>query len=378
MNPKLFEPFNLPHGVTLRNRIVMAPMTTTAGELDGSFSAGEIAYLEQRAANGVALVMTPACFCHQSARSFERQVGCHTDDLLPALSRCAEAINRPGAASFLQIHHGGNAAKERFAGHPPWAPSAVKNRAGTSELPHAMTGEEIQTVMAAFARAAGRARKAGFTGVEIHGANGYLLQQFFSPLTNRRTDQYGFHHLTDENERWANRTRFAVEVVKAVRTEVGNDYPISYRLSPEEPEPDGYSTAEAVELVRRLVAVGVDMVHVSSRQYGLGVRHDWPDGSHPTLEFRRGLPPEVPVIGVGGILHSSDTDRVLGDGVDLVAVGRGLLMNTDWPELIRSGRDDAIRTSVASWEEMNALLLPERMRTYFARWFPHLSEANTK
>ncbi|MBD3401493.1 NADH-dependent flavin oxidoreductase [candidate division GN15 bacterium] len=358
----LFQPLSVNHKLDLPNRLVMAPMTTTAGELDGSFSEQEIAYLAQRARAGIGLIMTPACYCHKSGHSFERQVGCHTDDLLPSLSACAGAINAAGAASFLQIHHGGNAAKRHLSGGPPWAPSAVHNRRGTSELPHEMTDDEIETIVASFAAAAQRARRAGFTGIEIHGANTYLFQQFFSPFTNRRTDRWGV-------QTWENRTRFSAEVVRRVREAVGADYPIAYRLSPEEDHPDGYDTEDAIRLLDTIVPLGIDIVHVSSWEYGAGLRHAYPNGSHPTRMIREAMPPQIPVIGVGGITLPDQAMRVLEDGVELVAIGRELLLDADWATKVRAGELEHIRTAVTNRAEIDELDVPERMKDYLARFF---------
>ena len=360
---QLFEPLQLNPKLTLRNRIVMAPMTTTSGEADGSFSEAEIAYLARRAKAGVGLVMTPACYCHKSGHSFEHQVGCHSGAMMPGLEKCAAAINSEGAASFLQIHHGGNAAKERFSGELPWAPSAVLNRRGTSEMPKAMAEEQIRLIVDCFAEAAVRAKNAGFTGIELHGANTYLFQQFFSPFTNNRTDDWGCQSLE-------NRSRFAREVVSKVRRAVGEDYPIAYRISPEEADPEGYSTLEAIELLKLLLPLGVDIVHVSSWEYGTGTRIDYPKGSHPTKMIREALPSTIPVIGVGGIHHPDDAMQVIDDGVELVALGRQLLLDPDWIEKVRTGRIDEIRTQLFSEAEREALELPEPMKDYIRAMLP--------
>ncbi|MCM2273068.1 MAG: NADH-dependent flavin oxidoreductase [candidate division Zixibacteria bacterium] len=376
---RLFEPLSLGDKLTLRNRLVMAPMTTVSGNPDGSFSDEEIAYLERRASSGIGLVMTPACYVHKSGHSFERQVGCHSDDMLPRLSRCADAINRQGAASFLQIHHGGNAARSEYSGRPPMAPSAVMNRRGTSEMPAAMTEDEIWMIIESFAAAAGRANKAGFTGVEIHGANTYLFQQFFSPFTNKRTDKWGGdlrcdrcdrHQEHDRLElchRLENRARFALEVVKAVRGEVGPDYPVAYRVSPEEPDPDGYSTHDAIQLLSLLLPLGIDIVHVSSWQYGVGLRYDWHSGTHPTKMISDAMPDDIPVIGVGSILTPGDALRVRDDGVELVSLGRALLLDADWVTKSREGRGNEIRTAIHSEEERQRLDIPPPMREYTKR-----------
>lgn len=379
MYERLFEPLTVSDKLTLRNRLVMAPMTTISGELDGAFSPEEIAYLARRAQDGIGLVMTPACYCHKSGHSFERQVGCHTDAMLDGLSRCAEAINAHGAASFLQIHHGGNAARSEYMGQPPLAPSAVINRRGTSETPRAMTEDEIWMIIESFAMAARRAKQAGFTGIELHGANTYLFQQFFSPFTNKRIDKWGgekvcatcvdhqSHDSMDICNRLENRSRFAREIVNAVRAEVGKDYPICYRISPEEPDPDGYSVRDAIALLKMLIADGIDIVHVSSWEYGVGVRNDYQIGSHPSLMIREALPLHIPVIGVGSIVHPNQAMRVLSDGLDLVALGRALLLDADWAKKVRAGQADRLQTTLRSESDRDLLDIPPRMREYTRR-----------
>lgn len=382
MYDSLFAPLEIAGKLKLSNRLVMAPMTTVSGGLDGAFSSEELDYLSLRAQNGIGLVMTPACYCHKSGHSFQRQVGCHTDDLLGSLAQCAEAINKHGAGSFLQIHHGGNAARSEFSCQPPLAPSAAASRRGGNDLPRKLTESEIWMIIESFARAACRAKQAGFTGVELHGANTYLFQQFFSPFTNKRTDRWGGdkvcatcheHHLHDLMNicgRFENRSRFAREVVKAVRSEVGPKYPICYRISPEETDPDGYSTRDAIELLKMLMQDGIDMVHVSSWEYGKGVRNDYPPGSHPTKMIRDALPREKPVIGVGSIQTPDQAMKVLEDGVDLVALGRTLLLNYDWASKVQAGQSDALRMKLKSEAERQTLHIPPPMREYTKRSIP--------
>lgn len=259
------------------------------------------------------------------------------------------------------------------------APSAVINRRGISEMPVAMTEDEIWMIVESFARAAGRAKQAGFTGIELHGANTYLFQQFFSPFTNKRTDKWGGdlrcdrcdrHQLHDRLElchRLENRARFAIEVIKAVRSEVGGDYPVAYRISPEEPDPDGYSTHDTIQLLELLVPLGIDIVHVSSWDYGKGVRNDYTLGSHPTKMIRDSVPVHIPVIGVGNIAHPDQALRVLDDGVELVALGRALLLDADWAVKVREMRVEQIRSKLTSEEDRQQLDIPGPMREYTKR-----------
>jgi 2,4-dienoyl-CoA reductase-like NADH-dependent reductase (Old Yellow Enzyme family) len=366
---RLFDPITVGGKLTLKNRLVMAPMTTASGETDGRFSTAEITYLERRAQHDIGLVMTPACYCHKSGHSFDHQVGCHTDEMLRRLAMCAEAINRHGAASFLQIHHGGNMAREHFTGRPPMAPSAVLNRLGTSEMPRAMTEDEIRIIIAAFAAAAGRAKKAGFTGIELHGANTYLFQQFFSRFTNKRTDQWGCTPEMDAEQCLVNRARFASEVIKAVRAEVGSAYPISYRISPEEADPDGYNAFDVIELLQRIVPLGIDIVHVSSFRYGTSLRNEYPAGMNPTSLIRQAMPDQVAVIGVGGVRHPDLAVAMLDDGIDLIALGKILLLDAEWAGKVRNGRIDTIRMGVDKREQLRQLDIPDPMKIYSERHF---------
>lgn len=359
---KLFEPFELPGKLKLRNRLVMAPMTTTSGNIDSTFSDEEISYLTERAADGIGLVMSPACYVHKTGHSFERQVGCHNDEMLPRLHRLADAINRHGAASFLQLYHGGNAAKSAMVGGPTLSSSAVKNRAGNSEMPQAMTLADLHMVQEAFATAADRAKRAGFTGVEIHGANTYLLQQFFSPFTNKRQDDYGCQNME-------NRTRFARETVAQIRQAVGAEYPISYRVSPEEADPDGYSTADTVELLKIVSEAGVDLMHISAREYGTSLRKDLAEGSNPTGYIKEALGAGIPVIAVGGIITPVRASEVLREGLDLVALGRGLLLNANWVQKVESGQEEKLVSTITSERELEALEIPPRMKGYIKKWY---------
>lgn len=249
-------------------------------------------------------------------------------------------------------------------------------------MPIPMTEDEIWMIIEAFGKAAGRARKAGFTGVEIHGANSYILQQFFSPYSNKRTDKWGGdlrcdrcdqheqHTELETCHRLTNRARFATEVVKAVRGEVGSDYPICYRITPEEPEPDGYSAYDTIELLRLIVPLGIDIVHVSTTEYGVPIHHHYPEGTHPTLLIRRALPPSIPVIGVGSVVHPDRAMRILDDGINLVALGRALLMDPDWLPKAKEGRIDSIKKSLSTADERFQLLIPEPMKEYVVGRLP--------
>jgi 2,4-dienoyl-CoA reductase-like NADH-dependent reductase (Old Yellow Enzyme family) len=288
--------------------------------------------------------------------------------MLPGLEKCAKAINSFGAKSFLQIHHGGNAAKINLSGSLPIAPSSVQNRRGSSELPNAMTEDEIWMIIESFAKAAGRAPKAGFSGIEIHGANTYLLQQFFSPFTNKRKDKWGGDVTLPGRNIFENRARFTKELIKAVRGEVGEDYPISYRISPEEPDPMGYSTKDTISLLKIIVPYGIDFIHVSSWDYGTSVRNDIPSGSNPTYMIKTAFP-YLPVIGVGKVTHPEQALRILNEGIEFVALGKILMLEKDWVKKVKNNQIDNIRTRLKSEEERRALDIPDAMKKYSKNFF---------
>ena len=362
---KLFRPLKIKN-TTVPNRIVMAPMTTVSGNADGSFSDEEISYLAQRAESGVGTIISPACYVHPLGQAFDHQVGCHSDAMIPSLEKCAAAIKKHDAVALLQIHHGGNATKEKFTGRPPLAPSPIKNRRGTSEMPTAMTEAEILEAIEAFGAAAHRAEKAGFDGVQIHGANTYLLQQFFSPFTNKRNDQWGGEPKQSAN-RFENRSRFAREVIKSIRAQVSENFLVSYRISPEESDPFGYSVFDTIALLKILIPYGIDQLDISSLKYGKGLRGDYSRGTHPTYLIKDALI-YMPVVGVGSVTTAEDAMRVMDEGIEFVALGKQLLLDKDWVIKIQNGEHDKIRSTITK-EEIASLDIPEKMKAYLANFY---------
>ena len=188
----LFSPLRLPvSGVELPNRLLMAPMTTYSGHPDGTISDGEVAYLRRRAAGGFGAIITAACYVDRAGQGFVGQWGCDREERLPSLQRAADAIRSAGAVAILQIHDAGRMSDPQILEGPPRSASAVAALRPGALLPRPLSHAEVLASIAAFAAAARRAVQAGFHGVEIHGANTYLPQQFFSPHSNRRDDAWG-------------------------------------------------------------------------------------------------------------------------------------------------------------------------------------------
>lgn len=338
---KLFAPGKIGH-MELRNRVVMAPMVVQLAAENGAATARTIDYYARRAKGGAGLVIVEATWIAPEGRAFGCQLGLDRDALIPGHFDLVEAIHRHGAKAACQLHHGGARADPALTGGIIVAPSAVAEP-GTATVPRELTQQEIAALVEAYARAAGRAQRAGYDAVEIHGAHGYLMHGFLSPASNRRTDEYG-----GNAER---RMRFAALVVRRVRDVVGARFPILFRMSAE----GGYGIDEAVEIARSVEACGVDAIHVSvggTAPITL-VPPDTspmarPEGWLTTYAERIKKRIAVPVIVVGEIRHPRFAEDVLAQGkADYIALARPLLADPDWPAKAMAGRDDEIRRCIS-------------------------------
>lgn len=360
----LFRPF--PFGKRmLRNRVVMAPMTRSRspGGVPGDLS---VAYYARRAAHGTALVISEGTIVdHPGANGYPDVPYFFGDEALAGWRRVADAVHAAGGAFAPQLWHVGSVRQSAMGPTPGvsgYGPSAVLSpgnaREGKTELPREMTQHDIDEVVASFARGAADARRIGCDGVEIHGAHGYLIDQFNWPATNRRTDGYGG---TLEN-----RTRFAREIVAAVRAAVGPDFPVILRFSQWKMGDYHARIAATPEELGRwlcpLADAGVDIFHASTRRF-------WEpefEGSDLNLAGWAKKLTDKPTITVGSVGLDADListwkglpakaspldnllERLARDEFDLVAVGRALLANPDWAEKIREGRDADLQPFTAA------------------------------
>ncbi|MFC1440577.1 NADH:flavin oxidoreductase [Streptacidiphilus sp. N1-10] len=341
-------------GLTVPNRIAMAPMTRqfSPGGIPGEAVA---AYYARRAAGGVGLIVTEGTYVdHESAGSSDNVPRFHGEEQLAGWAKVAEAVHAEGGTIVPQLWHIGMA---RNAGQPPYAdapavgPSGIRLD-GTEGAGKAMTQADLDDVIAAFAQGAADAERIGFDGVELHGAHGYLIDQFLWHGTNRRADGYGGDPVA--------RTRFGAEIVAAVRAAVSPDFPVIFRYS--QWKSDNYDAriaatpAELDAVLAPLAAAGVDAFHASTRRYWLPEF----DGSDLNLagwtrkltgkpvitvgsigldgDFIRGFQGEsAPVRGIDDLL-----DRLERDEFDLVAVGRALLQDPEWAAKVLAGRFDQL------------------------------------
>ena len=341
--PHLFSPFTL-RGVTLRNRAVMAPMSTELGGSDGQVTPDMIAFYRERALGGMGLIVVEyTCINPDTGRAHEYQLTLESRQNLDGHRRLVRAVHDTGAKVFMQLQHSGQYANRAILPDGmPVGPSDVFSRKDPTRLTcRALTAAEVEEMADAFGRAAALAVEAGYDGVELHGAHGYLLSQFLSPLTNKRDDAWG-----GDFER---RLAFPVAVIRAVREGLG-DRPLVYRLSADEFIKDGSTIEDMERAVPHLVAAGVDALHASSG-WGVGAAFEkvvepmsTPEGWRIPYAARLRKAAGVPVIAVGQIRWPETAEAALESGqVDLIALGRPMLADPFWAAKSQQGRRDLIR-----------------------------------
>ncbi|MHB1132531.1 MAG: oxidoreductase [Chloroflexota bacterium] len=322
----LAQPLNLA-GVNLANRLVMLPMVTNLARADGSVGDALVAHYGARAARGVGLVIVECSTIAAEARNIRNNVAIWDDSFIPGLARLAAQIRRGGATPAIQLFHAG---AKPAAELPAVSPSGVALRPGAP--PRVLAEDELHAIVEQFGQAARRAAQAGFAAIEIHAAHMYLLSEFLSPFTNRRQDQYGGDP--------ARRARLVEEVVRAVRRQVGPEFPVLLRLHGEERVAGGLSREEVLATARRLAEAGVDAFDVSAINTADLVQNEngayWrtrpylskqdPSGAAVANAAAVRLATGVPVIAVGKMGDPAVAERAVSTGqADLVGVGRGFL-----------------------------------------------------
>lgn len=296
--------------LAIRNRMVMAPMISNLCDPDGLTNENHISYLEERAKGGAGLIITEYAYINsRNSKGSRNQMGFYNDDFTPKFRRLTERIHRQGAHVFAQLVHAGGKALYAEGGLRPFAPSAV-DYMGTT--PSEMSLDDIESVISDFVRAAKLARGSNFDGVELHGAHGYLIQEFLSPALNRREDGYGGS--------LQGRLRFAQEIVDAIRAEV--DIALGIRLSLYEDDPDGYGPDYGISVAESLKSV--DYVHFSAGRFAPPGSSISFYGNRTHIAARLPKKPAVKTIVVGSVTSAEDAAVVL-EKADFVAVGRAML-----------------------------------------------------
>lgn len=308
----------------LKNRLVMPPMATSKAAADDSVSQELVDYYAEKSRGGfIGLVITEHCFVSKQGQNRAGQPSVADDSKIDGLTRLAEAIRANGSRAVMQISHAGGAASAAVTGFEVVAPSTISSPVGPGETPRPLTSHEIADVVTRFADAARRVRKAGFDGVELHCAHGYLLDQFFSPVTNRRADEYGGDV--------GGRIRLTLEVVSAVRSAVGQDFPVLVRLGAADYVDGGNTIADAQAAAIALEAAGVDMLDITGGVTGyIRPGHSEP-GYFAELSEAVKRVTSIPVMLTGGVTEPQHAESLLAKGsADLVGVGRAILKDSDW------------------------------------------------
>lgn len=332
-------------GLTLKNRSVMAPMTIYMSFQDGKITTDELDYYSQRTGE-LGAVITAATMVQEDGKGFEGQPSAASDDMIPSLTKLAGRIKENGTKAILQLHHAGRiSSKALLRGTQPVSAGTVKAYRDWVDEPREMSEEEIYGVIESFKEATIRAIKAGFDGVELHGANTYLIQQFFSPHSNQKTDQWGGslekrYHFID---------LLVDEVTKVVDESDVENFIVGYRFSPEEKEEPGIRFDDTLYLVDQLSEKSLDYLHVSLRQHDQkSALKDYQEKSLLAYLYEK-IDGRLPLISVGSILDGEDANNAL-ENSDLFALGNAILMDPHWVQKAISGQDNLIRKEINKYD----------------------------
>jgi 2,4-dienoyl-CoA reductase-like NADH-dependent reductase (Old Yellow Enzyme family) len=374
-NQTFFSPYTFPNGVELKNRLVMAPMTNFSSNPDGTVTDAEVDYYARRS-GGVSMVITACTYVTRNGKGFHGEFGGDTDEMIPSLKRVASAIKEQGAKAILQIFHGGRMCPPELVpnGEIVSASDIPAERGGVSTeepdvKPRPLTVAEVAEIIHAFGETTRRAIEAGYDGVEIHGANGYLIQQFFSPHSNRREDSYG----GSLEKRMTFPLAIVDEVKKVTKEHAPADFIVGYRFSPEEPETPGITMGDTLKLVDALSDKGLDYLHVSLGEFFSEPRRGVEDLTKSRIDYLlETIDNRVPLIGVGSIYTAEDARKAFETGVPLLALGRELIIDPDWVQKVAEGKEAEIVTEIDK-RKQKELVIPDPLWNAIIHtpgWFP--------
>lgn len=332
----LFEPSSI-GSLELPNRLIRSATAERMSDLDGrpEEPLGEL--YSELARGGIGLIITGHAFVHEGGRCHLRMTGIHGDDLIPALEMLTRAVHDEEGLVVIQLNHGGRQCASEAISGLPVAPSPVPLSKG-KERPQELNEDGIKDILTAFGDAAGRAQAAGFDGVQIHAAHGYLVNQFNSPAANWRGDGWGGTP--------ARRMRFLEKVAASVRERVGDEYPVLTKLGMEDYVRDGLTLKDSVQIVRHLADWGIDALEISGGIGGTSVREDIlrPEDEAYFLDAARQAreATDLPIILVGGMRSKHVMESVLEEGsADFISLSRPLIREPDLPIRLREGQDRA-------------------------------------
>jgi 2,4-dienoyl-CoA reductase-like NADH-dependent reductase (Old Yellow Enzyme family) len=325
-----YKSFEFPKsGKVAPNRIALAPMTNSQSNDDGSLSDDEYNWLIRRAKEGFGIIITCAAHVSLDGQGWKGELGIFNDALLPGLTRLASGIKEHGSLGIVQIYHGGARSPENITGKQPWSAQAHEYKAGENTIRvREGSTNEIEATITHFVEAAKRAEKAGFDGVELHGAHGYLISQFISKSINKRSDQWGGS--------FENRIRFVRTILTEVKKAVSKNFIVGIRISPEEKGVFlGIDFDESIELAKILAEDGADYIHISP----------WDSFKHPDkypntktiIEYmREAVPKETPLMVAGEIWSGDDAEKAIHLGSEFIALGKAAIGMPDWPTISKN------------------------------------------
>lgn len=362
----LFTPIRFRCGAVAPGRICLAPLTNLqSDDGDGTLSADEQRWLERRAEGGFAIVETCAAHVSEDGKGFDGQLGVWGDHQLPRLAELATGLSQRGALGIVQLYHGGVRAPSRLTGRQPWSASAFHEDRPGFEAPRAASEADIAGAIEAFVAGAVRSHRAGFAGVELHAAHGYLLSQFLSRTMNLRDDAWG-----GEID---GRARLVRTIAQRIRAAVPASFVLGARISPED---FGYARGldldESLQVARWLAEDGCDFVHLSLWDATRNTLKR--PGEHAVPLFRAALPPEVKIIVAGGVWTPAEALAPIVRGADMVALGKAGILNPDWPKLAREPGFSPERGPLTP-AELRARAIGERFVTYLRRFKGMVADA---
>lgn len=368
MNYSFLEPYSFNNELQLKNKIVMAPMTTSSSTPEGDVTEEELIYYLVRS-SGPGAVITACAYIGSEGQAFPNGMSVAKDSHIDGLKKLAQIIKLQGSKAILQIYHGGRMSQRQFnGGRQPISPSPIRAERKWADTPKELTEAGITILISQFGTAVKRAIEAGFDGVELHGANTYLLQQFFSPHSNRRTDNWGGSI--------ENRLKFPIEVVRhcqsVIQTHADKSFLLGYRFSPEEIETPGIRLDDTYILLDALIGENIDYLHLS-------VNHYFQPSIVGFREYKKQIPEQigqyidnrVPLIGVGAIKTAEDAEKTL-HYANLVSLGKQLIIDPKWVQKIEEGKEKSIQTAI-NLSQPQDYHIPENLWktiTQIPNWFP--------
>lgn len=347
------EPLEFACGALMKNRFMLAPLTNCQSHADGQLSDDEFRWLTKRAEGGFGLTMTCAAHVQRAGQGFPGQLGIYSDHLLDGHRRLASAIQSHGSLAVVQLHHAGMRSPSSLIGEAPVAPSADEET-GARELELS----EVHALRDDFIAAAVRCEQAGYDGVEIHGAHGYILCQFLSPLHNRRKDAYGGS--------LENRMRLVLEILEGVRQACGARFLLGLRLSPER---FGMDVEECMKMSQGFIDSGhLDLLDLSLWDC-FKAPEDETHRNKTLLEHVSGLRRQHVQLTVAGKISSArDVKRILDAGIDFVTIGRSGILHHNFPERVITDPDFEPVSLPVSADYLRSEGLGEAFVQYMSRW----------